>query len=136
MLQSRVISLEALKDRTGVTDNQLDKEVDDTEDLATLGHHIVDYRRYGAQLGLGEDDFKEIEQNPVLYFSIRLKAKAVFQEWHRMKGKLATYRGLVDVALKLEDGKAAERICNVCKESKFADSLKIILTIAANVYVT
>ena len=110
--RSRVISLENLKTRTGVTDEHLDQECDD-EQLKELSQHIVDYRKYGPRLGLADADIRTFERDPTMYFSIKLITAAVFMEWHERKGVKATYRVLVGIALKLEDGTGAEKICQM-----------------------
>ena len=116
-MQSNVIGLEYLKRRTEVTDIQLDQRVD-VNDLNDFGQHIVDYKKYGPQLGVSDNDIKEIERDPTLFHSLKDKAVAVFKKWHENKAGLATYRALVDVALKLGDGIGAERICMACAKSK------------------
>ena len=108
-----MISLEHLKRRTGVTDDQLNKEVDDLH-LDDLSEHIVEYRKYGRQLHLSEADVKHIERNPRLYYSVKLITAAVFKEWHGKLSFEATYRELVEVALKLEDGIGAKKIYKIC----------------------
>ena len=100
---------------TGVTNEQLDAECDDLH-LDELSEHIVDYRRYGPRLDLTEADIQNIERNPVLFFSQKLKVAAVFKKWHSKNGCEATYRRLLKVALKLEDGSGAEKICQICAE--------------------
>ena len=110
-----MISLENLKRRTGVTDEQLEKEVNDLH-LDDLSEHIVDYRKYGPRLHLSEADIKNIEHNPRLYDSVKLITAEVFKEWHKKLSFKATYKELVEVALKLEDGTGAEIICKICAE--------------------
>ena len=95
----------------------MDKEVNN-DSLVSLAQHIVDYRKYAPRLGLSDSDIKDIENNPLLFYSLRQKSEAVFKEWHKKKLGSATYRRLVDVALQLEDGIAAERICEACVKSK------------------
>ena len=119
--RERVIPLTRLKNRTGVTDEQLDQDVDD-DALDTLSDYIVDYRKYGPRLGLSSAKIKNIEQDPALFYSMSKKTAEVFKEWHKKKsskGSDATYRDLIEVALQLEDGIAAEKICQICYESKF-----------------
>ena len=98
--------------RTGISDEQLDQECDD-ELLKELSQHIVDYRKYGPRLGLSDADIRTFECDPTMYFSIKLITAAVFMEWHARKGLKATYRVLVEIALKLEDGTGAEKICQM-----------------------
>ena len=112
-----MIILENLKRQTGVTDEQLNKEVNDL-DLDDLSEHIVEYRKYGQRLHLSEADVKSIERDPRLFHSVKLITAEVFKEWHRKLSFEATYRELVEVALKLEDGIAAKKICEVCVEGK------------------
>ena len=96
--------------RTGVTDEQLNQECEN-ELLEELSQHIVEYRKYGPRLGLSDADIRTFERDPTMYYSIKLITAAVFKEWHRVKESRATYRALVEIALKLEDGIGAEKIC-------------------------
>ena len=107
-----MISLENLMKRTKVTNEQLDKEVDNLH-LNDLSEHIVDYKKYGPRLGLSDADIKTFERDHTISYSIKLITAAVFKEWHRKRVSEATYRELVEVALKLEDGTGAEEICKL-----------------------
>ena len=110
-----MITLDRLKELTGVTNEQLDKECEEIH-LEQLAQSIVEYRKYGSRLGLTRADIREIEQQPALVFSMKDKTAAVFKEWHRRSPSHATYRALVEVALKLEDGSSAIKICKLCVE--------------------
>ena len=107
-----------LKRRTGVTVKQLKTECDDLR-LHELSEHIVDYRKYGPWLGLSDADIEDIEGNPYTFSSKKLKAAEVFKKWHRKKGCEATYLQLLEVALKLNDGSGAEKICQICAEGNY-----------------
>ena len=81
--------------------------------MKELSQHIVDYRKYGPRLGLTDADIRTFERDPTMYFSIKLITAAVFMDWHSKKESQATYRVLAGIALKLEDGTGAEKICQM-----------------------
>ena len=107
-----------MKRRTGVTVKQLNAECDDQR-LHELSEYIVDYRKYGPWLGLSDADIEDIEGNPYILSSKKLKAAEVFKKWHRMKSCEATYLQLLEVALKLNDGSGAEKICQICAKGNY-----------------
>ena len=110
--------MENLKKRTHVTDEQLDQVLDDNVDFDILSGKIINYRSYRPYLGLSETEVLEIEQNPHLAYSRRLKVAHVLKKWHSKNPSKATYRALVEVALKIEEGKDAEEICKLCAASE------------------
>ena len=103
--------------RTGVSAEQLNRE-HKTKDFDELSAITVEYRKYGFLLDLSETEIEEIERDPHIHHSAKDKTAAVLKKWHRKSPSKATYHALLEVALKLEDGIVAERICQLCAASE------------------
>ena len=106
----------------GVTDEQLDRECDD-EGLDHLGRNIAGYVEYANGLGLTQAEIGNLDGNVNIAHSTQLKLAAAFKLW-KSKCKAdslpATYRSLLEKALKINDGNGAEMICKTClKRGKF-----------------
>ena len=120
--------INGLKQRMNVTDERLDEECED-EDLDSFGRSIDGYMKYACRLGLSEAEISDIDGDIRIAHSNMLKLAFAFKRWKskcKASNLPATYRSLLKVALKLEDGNAAEEICRACKESKPTTSYSII----------
>ena len=103
-----------------VIDGQLDRECED-EDLDHFGHTIAGYKKYVNQLGLTQAEIDSLDYNLSMAFDTQLKLAAALKRWKskcKAKSLPATYRSLLKVALKLDDGNAAEEICKTCRTRK------------------
>ena len=75
--------------------------------------------KYANGLGLSQADIGDIDGNINLAFSTKLKLAAAFKMWKAncQKDSLpATYRSLLKVALKVNDGNGAQKICETCRQ--------------------
>ena len=103
-----------------VTNEQLNRECED-EGLDHLGRNIAGYMKYATGIGLTEADIEVIDQDTRVANDARLKLAAAFKMWKtkcKANSLPATYQVLLKVALKLEDGNGAEKICRTCKRCK------------------
>ena len=105
-----------------VTDEQLNRECED-EGLDHLGRNIAGYMKYATGIGLTQAEIQAIDNimDLQLAFNVKLKLAAAFKMWkskRKANSLPATYRVLLTVALKLEDGDGAEEICTMCKRCK------------------
>ena len=103
--------------RNGVTAEQLSRKFD-TVDFDRLSEKTVEYQKYGPRLGLSPQDIKEIEQNPHFSGILKVITAAVFKKWYTKNPWEATYSALLEVAVELEDGVAADKICQLCAASE------------------
>ena len=101
---------------TGATKELLERECVD-QDLCEIAEYAVTYQVYGPRLGLTAADITEHEKNPRYSDSVKLITAAVFKEWHKKNGSMATYYVLVEMFLKSGDRIAAEKVCRKLKQN-------------------
>lgn len=106
------ISLGQLKDRTGVTDDQLAVMCIDAH-LNELADHIGDYGKFAQMLQL--KGWRITEINTDLGMNYVMKTRAVLKQWKTDNVFGATYGKLLSVVLSLSEGVLAIKICELCK---------------------
>ena len=106
------VTLEQLKEHTGVTDEQLGS-VCSNEHLNKIADDIENYLQYAHALGLKDRQIAEIRTNVGLTFL--LKTQKVLLMWKNDNIFTATYQRLVEAALLLGHGTLAGKICQLCK---------------------
>ena len=99
---------------TGISKEQLDQECDN-RDFYEVAERAIDYQVYGPILGLSKTDITEQVKNPSVSHSVKLITAAVFEEWHKKNGSMATYYELVAMFLKSNNRTAAEKVCQMVK---------------------
>ena len=106
------VTLEQLKDNTGVTDEQLGL-ICSNEHLNKIADDINNYLQYAHALGLKDRQTAEIHTN--INFTFLLKTQKVLLTWKNDNIYTATYQRLADVSLELGSAVLAGKICQLCK---------------------
>ncbi len=104
------MTIEELKERTKVTDSQLDSEIDETNmwDLADWFDNIETYSTFSKLTDSKKRDFPiEIRYNTREGIFLAMK------RWKRRNPAAATYRALVEIVLSLRKVKVATELCEV-----------------------
>ena len=104
------MTIEELKDRTNVTDSQLDTEIEEA-DMILLAVHFDNLETLSVQLRLSTGD-KQDAQDIVFRFGIRTGVDKALRLWRKANPSAATYRALVVIALRIGvHGTIAEEVC-------------------------
>ena len=104
--------LKDLKGHTGLTDDELSKEITESH-FNKIADHIENYEPFAQALQLKGWRITEIKTDPNL--SYIMKTRAVLRQWRQDNPFEATYLNLVLVALELSEGTLATKICEFCK---------------------
>ncbi len=108
--EPRTVTIEELKERTKVTNSQLDFEIEETImwDLADWFDHIETYSTLSKLTDSKKRDFPiEIRYNTREGIFLAMK------RWKRRNPAAATYRALVEIVLSLRKVKVATELCEV-----------------------
>ena len=107
------MTIEKLKDRTRVTESQLDNEIED-RDMILLAPSFRDVETLSEQLGLTPAD-KQNAKNASLQFDVQTGVKKALSLWRRADPSAATYRALVEIVLRMgENGVSiATEVCKI-----------------------
>ncbi len=91
------------------------------EALLQLSTKIAGYHRYKHRLGLSDAEIDEIDNDPRDFYSTQgkfytalLKWKSKSIDYNNLSKSSATYRRLVEIAAKFEDGEAVRSIHKAC----------------------
>lgn len=106
------ITVQQLKDKTGVTDAHLATVCSDRH-LKELADHIEDYQQYAYVLEL--KDWKIREINTDVSMSYIMKTLAVLRQWRNDNAFKATYLNLLKAVLSVGEGMVAVKLCELCK---------------------
>ena len=104
------LSISELKRATGVTDQQLDKELEDI-DFYMLGVQFDTVFGLLEELGLNPADRANVKRR-VDHESIQSGVALALRLWQSVNTSAATFRALVRILLRLRKGNVAVRICN------------------------
>ena len=104
------MTIEELKDHTKVTDSLLDTEIEE-RDMILLAVHFDNVETLSVQLRLSTGDKREA-QDIAFRFDIRTGVDKALRLWRKANPSAATYRALVEIALRIGvDGTIAEEVC-------------------------
>ncbi len=107
-----MITVDSLKESTGVTDDQLDKECSKAH-LKLLAPHIGNYTKFSSALGLPTGKESDIKTNQ--YWDFQQKTEEVLLWWCKNASN-ATYRSFVQTCISLSEGGIARELCDLCAE--------------------
>ena len=106
---SRVLTLEELCERYGVSDTQLDQQID-LKNIQLLAGCFDDFETYMDALGLAHH-----QQTDIRDFQFRRGTKIAMAEalkyWYEPNPSNATYRALLKILLKLKKASVAAEVC-------------------------
>ncbi len=106
----RTVTIEELKERTKVTDSQLDTEIEET-DMIVLAAHFDTVDTYTVQLGLSPAEQSDVT-NSQLANGTQVAMDKALRLWRQHNPGAATYyRALVDILLRIEKEELAIKIC-------------------------
>ncbi|XP_064400738.1 NACHT, LRR and PYD domains-containing protein 3-like isoform X2 [Halichondria panicea] len=110
-------TIEELKERTKVTDSQLDTEIKKT-DMIVLAAHFDNVETYPVQLGLNPADHQTVRSLSFQY-DIQTAMDKALRLWRQHNPGAATYRALVIILLRMGKEALAFKICqSAAKNSK------------------
>ena len=111
---SNQVALQELMRRYNLTDEQLNREIVDS-DTPVMALHFDDVEMYSIAMGLAiaeQADVKESRGNQ----AAMLKC---LQVWKERDPFQATYRALLDIVLRLGKGETADKICQQLSQRKY-----------------
>ena len=111
MARRHRLTVADLKRYTGVIDEQLDLQISD-DNLGEIAKEISDFESIAEKLELKAGDIATAKASPYMEYTQR--TMIILKKWKSKHGRFATYRWLVNVALKLEQGQLADEICKLC----------------------
>ena len=103
------MSISELKRITGVTDQQLNKEIED-KDFHMLGSHFDTVFGLLEELHLNLADRANVKRR-VDQESIQSGVAYALRLWQRVNPSIATFKALVSIFLRLRKGDIAIQIC-------------------------
>ena len=106
------MTIEELKDRTNVTDSQLDTEIEERDMILLAAHFKVNIETLSVQLELTPAGQQDVEDVAFRYKTQTAVDKAL-RLWRKANPGAATYRALVEIVLRMGvNGTAiAEEVC-------------------------
>ena len=107
------ISLQELKNKFHLSQDQLDAEVSD-EHLREASRIITDHKVLGPELGLTPGEMTDIDQEQ----SPELQRSAMLRSWKQKLAWKATYRALIEALLKCSRADHARDVCKLLTQSK------------------
>ncbi|XP_064400818.1 NACHT, LRR and PYD domains-containing protein 3-like isoform X2 [Halichondria panicea] len=105
----RTVTIEELKERTKVTDSQLDTEIKET-DMIVLAAHFDNVETYPVQLGLNPAEHQTV-RSLSLQYDIQTAMDKALRLWRQHNPGAATYRALVMILLRIGKEALAYDIC-------------------------
>ena len=103
------MTIEELKERTKVTDSQLDTEIEKT-DMIVLAAHFDTVDTYAVQLGLSPAEQSDIT-NSQLANGTQVAMDKALRLWRQHNPGAATYRALVEMLLSMGKEELALEVC-------------------------
>ena len=106
------MTIEELKDRTNVTDSQLDTEIEERDMILLAAHFKVNIETLSVQLELTLADQQDVE-DVAFRFKTQTAVDKALRLWRKANPGAATYRALVEIVLRMGvNGTAiAEEVC-------------------------
>ncbi len=105
----RTVTIEELKERTKVTDSQLDTEIKET-DMIVLAAHFDNIETYPVQLGLNPAERQTVKSLSFQY-DIQTAMDKALRLWRQHNPGAATYRALVEILLRIGKEALAFEVC-------------------------
>ncbi len=105
----RTVTIEELKERTKVTDSQLDSEIEET-DMIALAAHFNNIETYPVQLGLSPAEHQTVRSLSFQY-DIQTAMDKALKLWRQHNPGAATYRALVMILLRMRNEAIAVAVC-------------------------
>ncbi|XP_064400845.1 uncharacterized protein LOC135346993 isoform X5 [Halichondria panicea] len=105
----RTVTIEELKERTKVTDSQLDTEIEET-DMIVLAAHFDNVDTYAVQLGLDPSERRDVKITASNY-DTRTAIDKALRLWRQHNPGAATYRALVKMLLRMGKETLAFKMC-------------------------
>ncbi len=120
------ITVDSLKEETGVTDHQLNQRCT-LKHLRDITPYVGNYHKFVTHFNLRPGDLADIKVDPNL--SHNLKTEAVFLWWHR-NIQNATYLSFVQVCLDptVSEGDVARKMCKLCQQVRLVNLLRVCCT--------
>ncbi len=110
----RTVTIEELKERTKVTDSQLDTEIKET-DMIVLAAHFDNIDTYPVQLGLSSAEQSDVRIAQFVNGTQTAMDKAL-RLWRQHNPRAATYRTLVMIVLRMGKEELASKICQAASK--------------------
>ncbi len=110
----RTVTIEELKERTKVTDSQLDTEIKET-DMIVLAAHFDNVETYPVQLGLSPAECQTVRSLSFQY-DIQTAMDKALRLWRQHNPGAATYRALVTMLLRMGKEELAFKICQAASK--------------------
>lgn len=107
------ISLQEVKDRYGLTDQQLGEGVN-RQHLREASRFIADHKILGLELGLTSAEMAAINQDQ----SQELQRLVMLEKWKQRFAWKATYHKLIDALLKCNRADLVQQVCELLASSK------------------
>ena len=109
------MTIEELKERTKVTDSQLDTEIEDT-DIIALADHFDNIETYSTLFKLTDSKKQDVIDEKMRHKTQAAMSLAM-KLWKRRNPAAATYRALVEIVLSLRKVDVATTVCEflACK---------------------
>ena len=131
------MTIEELKDRTRVTDSQLDSEIEEA-DMILLAKHFDNAETLSVQLRLNPSQRKDVK-NVAFLDDTQIAVDKALRLWRKPNPDAATYRALVEIVLRMGvNGMAiAEEVCkfSVLKGEHHTQVTPIVYTVGTSTWV-
>ncbi len=121
----RTVTIEELKERTKVTDSQLDTEIKET-DMIILAAHFDNVDTYPVQLGLRPAEQSDIRIAQLVNGTQTAMDKAL-RLWRQHNPGAATYRALVMIVLRTGKVDVATEVCKFLARKYECESTAVTL---------
>ena len=112
------MTIEELKDRTNVTDIQLDTEIEEA-DMILLAVHFDNVETLSVQLRLNPSQGKDVK-NVAFLDDTQTAVDKALRLWRKANPGAATYRALVEIVLRM-GGNGVTIAIEVCKVAASID---------------
>ncbi len=106
----RTLTVEELKERTKVTDSQLDGQIDE-KDMLGLSDHFGNVEDYMIPLGLTQSQQRDVTNLLSVKRSTQSAVAEALRLWRKRNPFAATYRALIEIVLNANEGQLAIDIC-------------------------
>ena len=126
----KTVTIEELKDRTNVTDSQLNTEIEERDMILLASYFKVKLETLSVQLGLGPAAQQDVKDTKLQYDNQTAVDEAL-RLWRKANPGAATYRALVEIVLRMGiNGTAiAEEVCKIAAsiDGKYIYSACVII---------
>ncbi len=113
-INKTAVTIAELKERTKVTDSQLETEIKET-DMLDVAAHFDNVETYPVMLGLNPAEQKDVKYALFLN-DMQTAMFHTLKVWRQHNPGAATYRALVDIALDMGKNELAQKMCEICRQ--------------------